>query len=215
MGPAAVPEEEIAKIAKTEEEAAGFRAFLEKSAREIKEVHPNGLHNTLKDLFEEEEDFQVRVALLEEPECGLTEEVLDNTDVLVWWAHIAHDKVPDAIAQRVKDHVLKGMGIDAKALTSEDALPLSPERVKQLLASPPGEAAAGRLVTDRRVWLAALAETEANLPAGTRCLLRLDGAEDPLPAISEACEGSALLLRLEDAEPLYRLRFVEGSLILG
>ena len=110
MGPAAVPEEEIAKIAKTPEEAAGFRAFLEKSAREIKQVHPNGLHNTLKDLFEEEEDFQVRVALLEEPECGLTEEVLDNTDVLVWWAHIAHDKVPDAIAQRVKDHVLKGMG---------------------------------------------------------------------------------------------------------
>ena len=102
-----------------------------------------------------------------------------------------------------------------EALTPEDALPLSPERVEALLASEPGEAAPGRLVTERRVWLAALAEGENAFPAGTRCLLRLDGAEAPLPALVEDCEGSALLLRLEDAEPLYRLRFVEGTVSAG
>lgn len=94
-------------------EFAPFKEFLEKSAREIKLVHPNGIHGTLKALFEEEEDFQVRVATLDMPECGLTQEVLDDTDVLVWWAHIAHDRVPDEIAQRVKQAVLKGMGFIA------------------------------------------------------------------------------------------------------
>ena len=87
-----------------------LREFLEFSAREIKKVHPNGLHNTLKALLEEEEDFSVRVATMEMPECGLTQEVLDDTDVLVWWAHVAHDQVPDEIAFRVRDAVWKGMG---------------------------------------------------------------------------------------------------------
>ena len=102
-----------------------------------------------------------------------------------------------------------------EALTPEDALPLTEARVEELLSSEPGEAAPGRLVTDRRVWLAALAEGVPVFPAGTRCTLRLDGAEDPLPAVVEACEGSALLLRLEDAEALYRLRFAEGTLGVG
>ena len=47
---------------------------------------------------------------MEMPECGLTQEVLDDTDVLVWWAHVAHDQVPDEIAFRVRDAVWKGMG---------------------------------------------------------------------------------------------------------
>ena len=94
-------------------EAQFFKEFLEKSEREIKVVHPNGIHNTLKALFEEEEDICVRTVTLDMPECGLTQEVLDDTDVLVWWAHIAHDCVPDEIAQRVKDAVLKGMGFIA------------------------------------------------------------------------------------------------------
>lgn len=79
---------------------------------EIKKVHPNGIHQTLKDLIEEDEELQVcHIATLEMEECGLTEEVLDDTDVLVWWSHIAQDKVPDEIARRVQDHVLRGMGI--------------------------------------------------------------------------------------------------------
>ena len=90
-----------------------IKEFLEKSEREIKKVHPDGIHNTLKALFEEEEDFRVRTATLDMPECGLTQEVLDDTDVLVWWAHIAHDRVPDEIVERVHRAILKGMGFIA------------------------------------------------------------------------------------------------------
>ena len=90
-----------------------IKAFLEKSEREIKVVHPNGIHNTLKALFEEDDDVRVRTVTLDMPECGLTQEVLDDTDVLVWWAHVAHDRVPNEIALRVKDAVLRGMGFIA------------------------------------------------------------------------------------------------------
>ena len=108
-----MPPELVAKMAGDDAQAKFICEFLEKSAREIKVVHPNGIHNTLKEMLEEEEDIQVRTATLDMPECGLTQEVLDDTDVLVWWAHIAHDRVPDEIAMRVKQAVLKGMGFIA------------------------------------------------------------------------------------------------------
>lgn len=90
------------------------RTELEKRAKEIREVHNGAIHDTLKGLLEEEEGIEVcHIATLEMEECGLTKEVLDDTDVLVWWAHVAHDKVPDEIAERVREYVLKGMGFIA------------------------------------------------------------------------------------------------------
>ena len=77
---------------------------------EVIKVHPNGIHNTLADFLKLDEEFTVRTAVLGDPECGLTEDILNDTDVLLWWAHVAHDKLPDEIAKRVHDHVLKGMG---------------------------------------------------------------------------------------------------------
>ena len=52
-----------------------------------------------------------RTATLDEPEHGLTEEVLDGTDVLVWWGHLAHDEVEDRIVDRLQQRVLEGMGL--------------------------------------------------------------------------------------------------------
>lgn len=53
----------------------------------------------------------MRTATLDEPEHGLTDEVLDNTDVLIWWGHIAHDEVDDAVVAKVHQRVLAGMGM--------------------------------------------------------------------------------------------------------
>lgn len=84
----------------------------EKDQPEIGKVHNGAIHNTLKALVEEEADLCVKhIGTLEMPECGLTEEVLQDTDVLIWWSHIAQDRVPDEIAERVRDHVLRGMGV--------------------------------------------------------------------------------------------------------
>ncbi len=110
QGVKSLPPELLEKMAGGDAQAKFIHDFLEKSAQEIKVVHPNGIHNTLKEILEEEEDITVRTVTLDMPECGLTQEVLDDTDVLVWWAHIAHERVPDEIVARVKDAVLRGMG---------------------------------------------------------------------------------------------------------
>lgn len=82
-------------------------------AVEIKAVHTSGaIHDTLKGIMDECDDIEVRhIATLEMPECGLTEEVLDDTDVLIWWSHIAQDQVPYEIAMRVQSYVQRGMGM--------------------------------------------------------------------------------------------------------
>ena len=58
-------------------------------------------------------ELEVRTATLDEPDHGLGGDVLDTTDVLVWWGHLAHDDVSDATVERVKARVLEGMGFVA------------------------------------------------------------------------------------------------------
>ncbi|NSW51034.1 MAG: ThuA domain-containing protein [Anaerolineae bacterium] len=79
----------------------------EKTHEEVANVYPNGIHNAIAEYLKQQ-GLSVQTATLDEPEHGLTEEVLDNTDVLTWWGHMAHGDVSDAIVQRVKDRVLDG-----------------------------------------------------------------------------------------------------------
>lgn len=82
----------------------------EKTNPKVTEVYPEGIHGALAKLFEGTE-HQVKTATLEQPEHGLTEEVLNNTDVLFWWGHMAHGEVSDDIVNRVHKRVLEGMGL--------------------------------------------------------------------------------------------------------
>ena len=83
----------------------------EKTEPKIAEVYPNGIHNTIAEFLGHEEDITVRTATLEDENCGITKELLDETDVLIWWGHVAHQKVPDEVAFMVRDAVLEGMGL--------------------------------------------------------------------------------------------------------
>ena len=83
----------------------------EREQEEVAKVYPQGIHNAIKSMLDTEADFQVRTATLDQPEHGLTQEVLDNTDVLLWWGHMAHHKVADEIVDRVYKRVLEGMGL--------------------------------------------------------------------------------------------------------
>ena len=81
----------------------------EKTNATVKKIYPNGIHNAIAD-FLRCDDITVRTATLDDEECGLTEEVLNKTDVLIWWGHMRHNLVPDEVAIRVQKAVLKGMG---------------------------------------------------------------------------------------------------------
>ena len=78
---------------------------------EMKEVYPDGLHGALASFLGKEADFEVRVATLDQPDHGLPDEVLNTTEVMLWWGHGAHGEVPDELARKVADRVLCGMGI--------------------------------------------------------------------------------------------------------
>ncbi len=75
-------------------------------------MHPNGIRNTIAD-FLKSDDVEVCTAVLADEECGLTEEVLRETDVLIIWSHGGNEKIPDPIVERVWNHILGGMGLIA------------------------------------------------------------------------------------------------------
>ena len=83
----------------------------EQQNEEIRKLYPDGMHGAIAEALNAEPDLTARVATLDEPEHGLTEEVLSQTDVLTWWGHIAHGDVQDEIVDRVHKRVLDGLGL--------------------------------------------------------------------------------------------------------
>lgn len=82
---------------------------------QVREIYPDGMHTVVADAIGEHlgEGARVRTVTLDDPEHGLTEEVLAETDVLTWWGHAAHAEVADSVVARVHQHVLSGMGLIA------------------------------------------------------------------------------------------------------
>ena len=82
----------------------------EKQHASVATVYPHSIHEAIADPLRAA-GFSVRTATLDEPEHGLSEAALAETDVLIWWGHMAHDDVQDAIVDRVQQRVLAGMGL--------------------------------------------------------------------------------------------------------
>ena len=83
----------------------------EKKDENVAKVYPNGIHGAIGEALGDIENIEITYATLDMPEHGLTEEVLQNTDVLIWWGHAAHKQVSDEVADRVVNRVLNGMGL--------------------------------------------------------------------------------------------------------
>src|SRR5262245_41315173 len=83
----------------------------EKKSAHVAAIYPQGMHEAIAAFLRKEANFNVRTATLDEPEHGLSKSVLDQTDVLLWWGHMAHGDVEDEIVQRAKERVLEGMGL--------------------------------------------------------------------------------------------------------
>lgn len=88
----------------------------EKVDPRVQENYPEGMHTTIARGLESTlgalgEEAELRIALLDDIETALSEEVLAETDVLTWWGHMAHEDVPDEVAERVVRRVHEGMGL--------------------------------------------------------------------------------------------------------
>lgn len=85
----------------------------EQRRAEVATIYPQGMSGAIAAGIEEHlgARARLRTASLDEPEHGLTDEVLAETDVLVWWGHLAHREVSDEVVERTHRRVLAGMGL--------------------------------------------------------------------------------------------------------
>jgi trehalose utilization protein len=85
----------------------------EQTVPRVHEIYPDGMHETIARGLRQQlgDDALIRTATFDQPQHGLTEAVLDDTDVLTWWGHVAHDRVDDRVVERVHKRVLLGMGL--------------------------------------------------------------------------------------------------------
>lgn len=85
----------------------------ERENASVAQIYPRGIHQVVADCLRQQlgAGVSIRTATLDQPEHGLTEQVLADTDVLTWWGHSAHHRVDDAIVERVQRRVWEGMGL--------------------------------------------------------------------------------------------------------
>jgi trehalose utilization protein len=85
----------------------------ERSEPDVRARYPQGMHSAIAEGVAAllGDRVRVRTATLDEPEHGLGAAVVDDTDVLTWWGHVAHAEVDDAVVDRVHEAVLGGMGL--------------------------------------------------------------------------------------------------------
>ncbi|MDE7195253.1 MAG: ThuA domain-containing protein [Oscillospiraceae bacterium] len=84
----------------------------EREQPEVAAIYPKGIHGCIAE-FLASEDITVTTATLDMPNHGLSEELLANTDVLIWWGHRAHDAITDDEVEMICRHINGGMGLVA------------------------------------------------------------------------------------------------------
>ncbi len=84
----------------------------EKSDPACRAVYPDGIHACIKKFLDTDEELEVTLAALDDPCQGLPDELLNKTDVLLWWGHIHHQEVDDVLVEKIRQRVYSGeMGL--------------------------------------------------------------------------------------------------------
>jgi trehalose utilization protein len=107
----------LSALRKNREKVMSIRVLVwnegrhEKNNPKVAEVYPRGIHNAIGDYLKKVPGFDVSTATQDDDaEHGCGEERIARTDVLLWWGHMAHEEVGDAVVERLHQHVLDGMG---------------------------------------------------------------------------------------------------------
>jgi trehalose utilization protein len=88
-----------------------WNEYMDEQKREqIARHYPEGLHKAIAGFLNQEPDISASTSIITDPEQGLSNAILENTDVLIWWGHVHHGIVEDSLVQRVIENVQCGMG---------------------------------------------------------------------------------------------------------
>lgn len=84
----------------------------ERQEKFIGDIYPKGIHGCVAEFLSKDPEIKTTLAALDDPDQGLPDEVLNNTDVLFWWGHMAHGEVSDALVEKIRQRVYAGkMGL--------------------------------------------------------------------------------------------------------
>jgi trehalose utilization protein len=88
-----------------------WNEFLQEQRKEeVARIYPKGMHGAIADGIRQD-GFEISCATFNEPEHGLTQEKLDQTDVLIYWGHVEHKGFQDNVVDRICKRVHEGMGL--------------------------------------------------------------------------------------------------------
>src|SRR6476661_4981594 len=74
----------------------------------LKEAYENFLGNQIAGHLKSQPGMIVKSVCLDDTEQGITSEILNQTDVLIWWGHQRQDDLTDEKAGLIVDRILAG-----------------------------------------------------------------------------------------------------------
>jgi len=80
-------------------------------AEQMQHIYPHGIEGAIASFINQENDMTAATSVMADPAQGLSEDQLNQTDVLVFWSHKHWRELNDETVDRVHKHVLDGMGI--------------------------------------------------------------------------------------------------------
>ena len=80
----------------------------ERNEEGCRAVYPEGIHGCIRNFLKVNEDLEITLAALDDPCQGLPDELLEKTDVLIWWGHMAHGEVSDELVEKIRQRVYAG-----------------------------------------------------------------------------------------------------------
>ena len=84
---------------------------LPEAEETMRKLYPNGVEGQIAAFLRENPDMTVTTSTLQDPDQGIDREILDKTDVLVYWSHKYWREVEDTNVDYLQKRVLEGMGL--------------------------------------------------------------------------------------------------------
>lgn len=84
---------------------------LPQAEEQIRKLYPKGVEGQIAAFLGETPDMTVTTSTMQDPMQGFDREILDQTDVLVYWGHKYWREVEDAHVDYLQKRVLEGMGL--------------------------------------------------------------------------------------------------------
>src|SRR6266702_2839230 len=73
-----------------------------------KPAYENFLGNAIADYLNQQNGFKATSVKLDSAEQGLPNDLLNETDVLIWWGHVRNKDVKDELAKKIVERIKSG-----------------------------------------------------------------------------------------------------------